>query len=162
MLSAVPLWLHIVGAAVWVGSQVMMVAVVIPSLRLAGPEVRQPVLASVTKRFGYLGLASLVLLVLTGLDNLDRYAPADMFDYRYGYLLAAKLSLLTAAVVLTAAHALYLGPRLLRLYESGALHDDSRVKSVRILSIASSSLTLLLSLLILLCAALLRSPYAYG
>jgi uncharacterized membrane protein len=57
MLEALPLWLHIVAAAVWVGSQVMMFVVVIPSLRLTESLVaRHQVLRGVTRRFGYLGL----------------------------------------------------------------------------------------------------------
>lgn len=160
MLSAVPLWLHLLGAAVWVGSQVMLLAVVVPSLRPAEPGTRQQVLAGVTRRFGYLGLAALVLLVVTGLDNIDRYSPADMFDYRYGYILAAKLVMLAAVVLLTAAHALYLGPKLLEAQSRAAGPDE--VRRLRMRSVAASGLTLVLSVLILFCAALLRSAYAYG
>jgi uncharacterized membrane protein len=165
MLEALPLWLHIVAAAVWVGSQVMMFVVVIPSLRLTEILIaRHQVLRGVTRRFGYLGLAALILLALTGVDNLDRYAPDDIFHFRYGYILAGKLIMLTIAIGLTAVHALWIGPRLLDLQANVDSIDDgaARMRGLRLKSIATSSMTLVLSLGILFCAALLRSPYAYG
>ncbi len=115
MLSVVPLWLHVIGATIWVGSQVMMFAVVIPSLRLMEGTTRQQLVAGVTRRFGYLGFAALLLLVLTGLDNINRYAPSDLFDHRYGYILTVKLIMVAAVIALTALHALWLGPKLLAL-----------------------------------------------
>lgn len=163
MLGAIPLWLHILGATIWVGSQVMMFVVVTPSLRAAGdPGARYRVLRSVTRRFGYLGTASLVLLILTGIDNIDRYAPADMFDLRYGYILAVKLALLGVVLVLTVVHTRVIGPQLLAAQESQRTGDAAAaaIRSLRLRSIAVSSLTLLLSLIILFCAALLRTSFA--
>ena len=165
MLSSVPLWLHVLGAAVWVGSQVMMFVVVIPSLRTAEPATRGPVLAAVTKRFGYLGLAALLLLALTGLDNLNRYAPSDLLEFRYGSILAVKLVMFAAIVVLTAVHALYLGPKLLALQTRlppGDSVADEAMRSLRARSVGISVAVLLLSLAILFCGVLLGSAYAYG
>jgi putative copper export protein len=153
---------HLIAATIWVGSQVMMFAVVIPSLRLvedAGTHSR--LLRGVTRRFGYLGLAALVFLALTGVDNIDRYAPAPMFDFRYGTILATKLILYVLVILLTAAHALVIGPRLLAA-QGSTNEAAARVRSLRRQSILVSSLTLVFSIAILFCAALLRSPYALG
>jgi uncharacterized membrane protein len=167
MLGAVPLWLHILGATVWVGSQVMMFAVVVPAIR-SGTDAgsRFAILRSVTARFGYLGFGALALLVATGIDNIDRYAPSDMFEFRYGYILAAKVIMLIIVLVLTAIHTFVVGPRLLNLMASeldGAnAVDSAERRSWRLRSIAISVTTLLLSIAIVFCAALLQSSYAYG
>jgi putative copper export protein len=161
MLSAVPLWIHVIAATIWVGSQVMMFVVVIPSVRLTEGATRQQLMASVTTRFGYLGFGALLLLVLTGLDNINRYAPSDVFDHRYGYILAIKLIMVAAVIGLTALHTMSLGPRLLALQSRPSV-PGAEVASMRRQSIIVSVTTLLLSIAILLCAVLLRTTYAYG
>jgi len=166
MLDSVPLWLHILGAAIWVGSQVMLFVVVVPALRLAeDPRARAAILRGVTRRFGYLGTASLILLFLTGIDNVDRYSPSDMFDIRYGWVLTVKLVLFAIVLMLTALHSLVIGPRLLALQQAAAASPDAataaRIRALRARSVAFSGLTLLLSIAILFCAALLRSGWSF-
>jgi len=178
MLDSVPLWLHILAAAIWVGSQVMLFVVVVPALRAAeDPRSRAAVLRGVTRRFGYLGTASLALLVLSGIDNVDRYGPPDMFDLRYGWVLTVKLALFAAVLVLTALHSLVIGPRLMALHslvigprlmalqQAAAVSPDAataaRIRALRARSVVFSGLTLLLSIAILFCAALLRSGWSY-
>jgi uncharacterized membrane protein len=163
MLDAVPYWLHLLGAAAWVGPQLMMFLVVVPGLGALDPESRVRLLARVTVRFGWLGAAALALLVLTGIDNIDRLAPGSMFEYRYGYILAVKVALAGVIVLLMAAHSLRAGPALLRLQEAALVDggDEAALSRARRRSVMLSSLTLLLSLAVLFCAALLRSRWAF-
>lgn len=166
MLGAIPLWLHILGATVWIGSQVMMFAVVVPSLRAAEDGwSRYQVLQAVTVRFGYLGFGALILLVITGIENIFRYAPSDMFEFRYGYILAAKLSIVAVVIALTAVHTLVIGPRLLaqqaRDLTGGATGESPPRGTLRRRSIVISATTLVLSLAIVFCAVLLRTSFAF-
>lgn len=166
MLGAIPLWLHILGATVWVGSQVMMFAVVVPSLRAAEDGwSRYQVLQAVTVRFGYLGFGALILLVITGIENIFRYAPSDIFEFRYGYILAAKLSIVAVVIALTAVHTLVIGPRLLtqqaRDLTGGATGESPPRGTLRRRSIVISATTLVLSLAIVFCAVLLRTSFAF-
>jgi uncharacterized membrane protein len=164
MLDAVPYWLHLLGAAAWVGPQLMMFLVVVPGLSALDQVSRVRLLARITGPFGWLGASALALLVLTGIDNIDRYAPGSAFDYRYGYVLAVKISLVALIVLLTAAHSLRVGPGLLRLQEAsltGAV-DTEALARARMRSVMLSAVTLLLSLAVLFCAALLRSRWAFG
>jgi putative copper export protein len=163
MLQSLPYWLHLLAAATWVGSQVMMFAVIVPGLRRLDAGPRWRLMSVVTVRFGWLGGFSLAVLVATGIDNINRYSPADMFDFRYGYILAVKVALVAAVVLLTLAHSLVVGPRLLRAQEA-ALASASAVPAesrLRRQSVMLSSATFLLSLAVLFCAALLRGPFAY-
>jgi uncharacterized membrane protein len=165
MLETIPLWLHVLAAMVWVGSQVMMFAVVIPAVRtLADDGSRYAILRVMTTRFGYLGLGALGLLVLTGLDNINRLAPGDMFDIRYGYILATKLVMVAVVVVLTLLHTLFIGPAQLRAMaegDSGPAEAVAARGKLRHISVSVSVVTLLLSLAIVFCAVLLTSGFAY-
>lgn len=166
MLDSVPLWFHVVAAAIWVGSQVMMFAVVIPAVRAVGePGARFEILRGVTRRFGYLGLGALVLLVLTGIDNITRHSPGDMFDIRYGYILAVKLTMVALVFLLTVLHTTVIGPAQLSLQEAELSRDNviaaERAASLRRVSVTISVLTLLLSLAIVFCAVLLGSGFAF-
>jgi hypothetical protein len=104
-----------------------------------------------------------MILVLTGLDNIDRYAPGNIFDIRYGYILSLKLLLAGAVIALALVHSLVVGPRLLRL-QRWALEgrpEATELSGARRLSVIMSAVTLALSLVIVYCAALLRGPYAF-
>src|SRR4051794_20102365 len=127
VIESIPLWLHIFAATVWIGSQVTMFADVIPSVRaLDDRSARSQLMVEVTARLGWVGVAALVVLIATGIDNYDRYAPAGIFDFRYGFVLVAKLSLFAAVIALTGVHTLAIGPRLLALQEQATtLHDVS-------------------------------------
>src|SRR6476661_6082957 len=104
-----------------------MFAIVIPSVRaLDDHSARAQLMVEVTARLGWVGVAALVVLIATGIDNYDRYAPAGIFDFRYGFVLVAKLCLFAAVLVLTGIHTLVIGPRLLALQEETAtLHEIS-------------------------------------
>ncbi len=162
MSDGLVLWLHLIGATLWVGPQVFMFVAVIPAVRsVSDGEARYRMLQSVTARFGWLGGGALLLLLLTGIENIRRFAPPDVFDVRYGYILTAKLTMVGAIVLLTAFHTMVVGPQQLRLQREALDQPGadlaSRLRSARMKSMMLSTLTLLLSILVLLAAALLRT-----
>lgn len=160
LLGSVPLWLHLVAATFWVGSQAMMFLVAVPALRVLGPAQRAPVLRRLAPRFAWLGFVSLAVLLLTGIENIARYAPASMFDLRYGYILTVKVALFALVALLTVLHSFVIGPRLLDEQERGGA--TARLRGLQAQSIVVSTLAFLLSLAALYCAALLRSRFAFG
>lgn len=164
MLSSIPLWLHILAAAIWIGSQVMLFAVVMPALRgVDDTTARQQMLRDITRRFGMLGAGALAVLIISGIENVSRYSPQDMLDFRYGTIFGVKMTLLTLVLVLTAAHA-FIGAAQMRAQEAMVSNPSpalaARLQTLRSRSVMAASLTLLLSLAILFCAVLLRSGYA--
>jgi putative copper export protein len=164
MLEAIPLWLHITAAAAWVGSQLLMFLVVVPSLRALPDESdRVRVLERLTPRFAWFGFAVLGLLILTGIENVRQYTPSDPFEARYGYILTIKLVMLGVVLGLTIFHTRVVGPALLTLQRQ-TIHDASpaneqQLRRARGRSVAISATTLLLSLAIVFCAVLLRSAF---
>ncbi len=85
---------HAVTAAVWVGGLVALGALVWP---------RAQDLSIAAQRFGYLALASVVLLTVSGLGNayVRLGAPSDLFTSGYGRLVLAKAALLIVLVAIS-------------------------------------------------------------
>ncbi|HXG35598.1 MAG TPA: DUF4149 domain-containing protein [Dehalococcoidia bacterium] len=155
-------WLHLIAATVWVGPQVFMFVASIPALRLIDDRpTRVRVLRLMARRFGWLALAALAVLVITGVENLrnriDDGFDAFNSDFRYIWIFWVKMGLLGLAVIATLLHSFVIGPRQLQLMEAAgsaqASGDGAEATRLRRLSIVLSSLILLLSLAILLVAA---------
>jgi uncharacterized membrane protein len=156
MTESITFWIHMVAAAAFVGPQLLLFLVV-PALRVLEPGARAQALRALTGRFGWLGGAAIVVLVLSGLSNLFQRMDdiEDLLDpgRRYLWIFLTKMLLLALAVALTALHALVLGPRQLRAMEQGAGEGQPWRRA----TMGVSALVLLLSLAILFAAALLAN-----
>ncbi|HEY8474243.1 MAG TPA: hypothetical protein VIL37_16620 [Natronosporangium sp.] len=101
-------FLHVTGAALWVGGQLLLTLVVLPLARRALPaEQRATVLTAVGRRFGRLTLlAFLPLQVATGVALAVQagVTPAELAEPGYERTLAAKLILVTVAMLASAGH----------------------------------------------------------
>jgi len=155
-------WLHVLAAVIYIGPQVFLFVAAVPAIRSiedAGQRARA--LRTVTTRFGWLGGGALVVLLATGIWNYydvqDPLIDEEAFP-RYYWLMAVKLALVTVVIVLTVLHGALLGRRLQRLQETNA--PDAEIAQARRWSIVATSLTLVVSLAILFCAALLDSDWS--
>ena len=157
MIDAITFWLHILGAAIWVGPQFFLFIASMPAVRLIEDQpTRTSVMRVMTRRFGYLAMAAMVIIVLTGISNLgsvqaDTGINIGSFEFRYAWILLAKLILVGITIAFTMIHAMFIGPRLLRLQE-----EAHRVKGrMRALSISLSALNLLIAIGIIYAASVL-------
>lgn len=162
MADALNLWLHIFAATLWVGPQVFLFVAVVPALREITDVVeRTRALRVVVYRFGYLSLVAMAILIGTGVQNIlnanETYFAngPGMLEYRFGVILVAKLVMVAASIALTAYHALVIGPRQLALSEQGGPEEE--MARLRALSISVSGLNLLISMAILVAAAMLAT-----
>ena len=87
-------WLHLLGVALFVGGQLMLVLVVTPSLRGQDPALMR----GAARRFGIVSVAALVLIVATGA------AMASHFQRWSDATLHWKIGLLILVFVLTGLH----------------------------------------------------------
>jgi uncharacterized membrane protein len=87
-------WLHLLGVALFVGGQLMLVLVVTPSLRGQDPALMR----GAARRFGIVSVAALVLIIATGA------AMASHFDRWGDATLHWKIGLLILVFVLTGLH----------------------------------------------------------
>lgn len=150
-------WVHQAAVAFWIGG--------VAALAIAGlSALPVKAAAGLIRRFSPLAVASVVLIVLTGIvASVDRLtSPADLVSSLYGFALSAKILLLLPLLALGAYHRYWLVPQ---LEEPG--HASQEVGRLR----NSAALELGLMVVVLLAAGLLtttspptppedRAPYA--
>jgi putative copper export protein len=159
-LYILSVWVHIVAAAVWVGSMAFFAIVVAPVIRSTPPEVVGPIVRKLGTRFRVLGWVSLAVLVVTGITNLlvRGIGFAQLIDGAFwatplGRALAPKLVTVAAVVGATLGHDLLFTARTVdRLGVDPSAPDVARRR--RIGTWLGRS-TLLLSLLVLLFAVVM-------
>ena len=154
-------WIHIVAATIWVGPQVFMMVAAVPAVRtIEDMQVRTKVMRVITTRFNYLAWGALTVLVITGIANLYEHDldVDQLFDLNFGVIFQVKMTLVIAAVILTALHSFVLGPRVLDMQESAT--DPAELAPVRRWSIIVSGTNGLIALGIVFCGALLSSSFA--
>jgi len=144
-------WLHVVAAAVWLGSMVFLALGVLPVLRR--PEYRTvygPILHAVGLRVRWIGWAALFVLVLTGLHNLAAlgvvgyHVVSDQMAGPFARALAWKLGLIGGIVGLNLLHDLWLGPRVTRAWQTDL--KDPSLRWVRLAAAWIGRLVVLLTL----------------
>ena len=157
MFDAIILWLHLLGAVVFIGPQIFLAAIAMPAIRtVADAQTRQTLTRSITRGFGMLGGGALVLLLLTGLWNFQVAQDDGKFELtRFFWAFNIKFMLFLAVVVLVGLHALVFGKRLQELQEGGA--SEAELARARQQSMIASITTLVLSLVILLLGAMMGS-----
>lgn len=101
-------FVHVAGAALWVGGQLALSLVVLPlARRLLAPEARADFVASAGRRFGILtGAAFLPLQLSTGIALAWHKGVTwtSLTEPGYGRTLAAKLALFLVVMAAAGAH----------------------------------------------------------
>ena len=162
MTDTIPIWLHIVAAAVWVGPQFFMFIVMVPAVRaIADRDTRLRVLRLVTRRYAWLAWSALVILVLTGISNVFDHEDESgisvlNFDWRYSWIFFTKMALVGFMIALTALHSFVVGPRQMALAEQEE-EDSEETARLRRSGIILSSVNLLAALVIIFASALLAN-----
>ncbi|MCP2260951.1 hypothetical protein LX15_004671 [Streptoalloteichus tenebrarius] len=108
MTWAVIRFLHVLGAALWVGGQLTLTLVVLPPARRAlAAEGRTELLRAVGRRFAVITMAVfLPIQVITGVLLAARHGVTwgSLWEPGYNRVLAAKLLLFTVVMIATAVH----------------------------------------------------------
>lgn len=152
------IWLHVIGVAVWLGGQVLTAAAVIPTLRAAGDrEFWLNALEGFTRRFGRIGIVTMIIIVITGgamidprLDQAENFGPS-FSDARWGVIFVVKMSLWAAMIAVIGLHQFVFGPRQLELARQAVAAgegDSPELRRVQRLTILLSIVGLLLTLLV--------------
>ncbi len=162
------IWVHILGVALFVGPQFFMAFAWVPaSRRIADPQARIAAMKLITRRFGYIGGAGIVLLVAAGTyliaDWRNYYGVPDdvgFTDVRFGVVFIIKMTLLTVMLAVLAFHMFYLGPRQLEAMEAqanGERISAAEVRKARMMSMTASVLGLLMALALMVMGVMLNS-----
>ncbi len=112
------MWIHLLAAIVWIGGMAFLVLVLAPALRRFEPrELGIKLIREAGTRFRFVGWVCLVVLVLTGLQNLksrgitwELAANPDFWKAGFGHVLAMKLGVVALILVLSVIHDFHTGP----------------------------------------------------
>lgn len=120
--------LHALAASVWLGGLVSF-AFFLVWLRRADEQWSKDVGKEATRRFSVLGLASVGILVVTGLFNAWNLVGAvpPLVGTTYGKLLLAKLGLLLPLIVIAAINLLELKPAILSMTTRRGLEQSKNL-----------------------------------
>ena len=142
------LWLHLLGLAVYFGSGVTLVVVLLPmAAQIPASREKQRFLAQGLRRYNPLSIGALGVALMTGAFNLTSYKAllGPRFFSLLGGVLGLKLLLVFVLINVSAAVSLGLGHRVVRTELRGEAIEPERlaglVKRIRVLTVVALLLT---------------------
>lgn len=150
--------LHILAAAVWIGSMIFLAAVLVPVLRRSEySDIRTPLFHHTGIGLRYVAWISMLVLVITGITNLGLrgYRWAHAFDGilwqgSWGSVLAWKLGLVGVVIAVSFVHDFILGPKTMKMLAEE--RDAEVIKGIRRRASMMGRIVLILSIVILVLA----------
>jgi uncharacterized membrane protein len=153
-------WVHLICASIWVGGSIFIAAVAVPVLRSHAKSTEELVglMVKIGRQFNRVTVPAFAILIATGVYNARGYiaVPDALTGSTYGILLLIKIILVLATVGTYVVHVRTLNAEMERKILSGNA-GEVYVKSVRAKVIHLGRIIVILSVAILLLAALLDS-----
>ena len=153
-------WVHLVAASIWVGGSIFLGIVLAPMLKsITGTlEERIALMIKIGRRFNTIAMPSLVILIITGIYNSRVFLqePSLLFGTNYGIILLFKIILVIATVIAYIIHIRVLNSETEKTL-SGGYAETIYVQSIRSKIIYLGRIIVILSVAILLLAAILDS-----
>ena len=151
-------WVHLVAASIWVGGSIFLGIVLAPMLKsITGTlEERIALMIKIGRRFNKIALPSFVILIITGIYNSRVFLqePSLLFETNYGIILLFKIILVIATLITYIIHIRILNAETEKTL-SGGYAETIYVQSIRSKIIYLGRITVILSVAILLLAAIL-------
>jgi copper resistance protein D len=151
-------WVHLICASIWVGGSIFIGVVLVPVLKSHTKSIEELValMVKVGRRFNKITVPAFGILMATGIYNSRGFIgdPGAMLESTYGTILLTKIILVIATVVTYVVHIRLLNADMERKILSGK-GGNIYVQSVRRKLIVLGEIIVVLSILILLLAALL-------
>ncbi len=153
-------WVHLVTASIWVGGSIFLGIVLAPMLKsITGTlEERIALMIKIGRRFNKIAMPSLVILIITGIYNSRVFLqePSLLFKTNYGIILLFKIILVIATIITYIIHIRILTAETEKTLSDGYA-ETIYVQSIRSKIIYLGRITVILSVAILLLAAILDS-----
>lgn len=151
-------WLHLVAASIWVGGSIFLGVILSPMLKTITRTVEERIviLIKVGRRFNYIALPSLVLLVVTGIYNSKAFIfdPDALYQTNYGIILMVKIAAVVATFIAYVLHIRVMNTKTEKNIIAGNA-STTYVHTIRSKIIFLGRVIVVLSILILLLAAFL-------
>lgn len=154
-------WLHLVSAAVWAGGLIYLAAVVAPAVAGLDEPARARLLGPLVGRFSNVALASVAVLIITGVYAAIVNIPAiqSVPATAYGRTLSIKVALLLPLLAVAAVNLLVMRPRLVDAARKVLTHASQRALRSRFFRLVRSE-SALVSLVLAASATLAILPTA--
>ncbi|MFL6349880.1 MAG: CopD family protein [Nitrososphaeraceae archaeon] len=154
------MWLHLTCASIWVGGSIFLGIVLSPMLKTITKTVEERVtlMIKIGRQFNKIAMPSFGILIITGIYNSRSFfeEPSLLLDTKYGIILLIKIILVVTTISTYAVHVKILNTeaeRKIEVENAGNIY----VQSIRSKIISLGRITVILSILILLFAALLHN-----
>jgi putative copper export protein len=153
-------WVHLVGASIWVGGSIFLGIVLVPVLKSHTETLEEMValMVKIGRRFNKITIPAFAALIGSGIYNSRVFLgePSAVLDTTYGIILLTKIILVIGTIVTYVVHIRLLDADMERKIMSGQ-GGNIYVQSVRTKIIILGEIIVVLSVAILLLAALLDS-----
>ena len=160
LVNALIMWAHLIAASIWVGGSIFIGIVLAPLLKTFSDSIegRLSIMIRVGRKFNKIGVPSLIILIVTGIYNSIGFIaqPSMILSTTYGIILLTKIILVIVLIITFAIHVRLIRSEIERKIESKQLSGEF-LQKLRSKIIMLGRLTVILSLAILLMAALLHS-----
>jgi len=160
LIDALIMWAHLIAASIWVGGSIFIGIVLAPLLKTISDSIegRLSIMIRVGRKFNKIGIPSLFVLIVTGIYNSVGFiaSPSMILSTNYGIVLLVKIILVIMLLITFAIHVRLIRSEAERKIESKELSGEL-LQKLRSKIIMLGRLTVILSLAILLMAALLHS-----
>lgn len=156
LVDSLIIWIHLVATSIWVGGSIFIGIVVGPYLRNINmnPKERTIFIVNLGRRFNKIALPSLFILFATGIYNARFFIVNGSLDSTYSIILLIKVILVVSMTLAYIIHVRVLWNRLESNLDS---YDQEEIDKLRGKIINIGRLTVILSVIILLLAAILDS-----
>ncbi len=160
LVDALIMWAHLVAASIWVGGSIFIGIVLAPLLKTISDSVegRLSIMIRVGRKFNKIAVPSLIVLIASGIYNSTGILvkPENIFSTNYGITLVIKIILVIILIITFAIHVRLIRKEIETKIESKQMSVEL-VQKVRSKIIMLGRITVIVSVAILLMAALLHS-----
>lgn len=158
--DALIMWAHLVAASIWVGGSLFIGIVLAPLLKTISDSIdeRLSIMIRVGRKFNKIAVPSLIILIVSGLYNSNGYLtkPSLFLSTNYGLVLTAKIVLVIILIITFIIHVRLIRTKVEKQIESKEL-SEGQIQKLRSKIITLGRITVIVSVAILLMAALLHS-----
>lgn len=158
--DALIMWAHLVAASIWVGGSIFIGIVLAPLLKTISDSIdeRLSIMIRVGRKFNKIAVPSLIILIVSGLYNSSGYLtkPSLFLSTNYGLVLVAKIVLVIILIITFIVHVRLIRTKVEKQIESKKL-SSIEIQKLRSKIITLGRITVIVSVAILLMAALLHS-----
>lgn len=127
-METISLILHVSAAALLFGPQVLMFFALTPATWfIDDEELKGNVVSTVARRFGIMSAASILVLMATGIYQMQVFAPSNLVETRWGSILVVKMIVFVVLMILLMIHTMYFSKKIRILSDEVINGDEDKV-----------------------------------